>query len=321
MKRKSIILIAVIMMFSLIMTGCGSKEYPQGGQITVIIPKSPGGGTDITARGLIQYMKEHAEGATFVPTNKPDGNGVTGMVETANAKKDGYTLGMVTVELAMFPHLDRSPVTYEDFIPIAAPIADPAAVIVPVDAPYQTLQEFIDYAKAHPGELQVGNSGTGAIWHLAAVAMEDQFGIELTHVPYSEGTAPSIAAVVGGHIDAVMSSPSAAKAQVDAGALKILAVMADERTDIFPEVPTFKELGFDFSIRAWAALVAPKDTPEEIVDYLVTAAQATVNDPAFKEYLSKQGISPVDITGDEVYKMMEADHKYYGELLKMVDVQ
>ena len=130
-----------------------SVDYPTK-DITVIIPKNPGGGTDVSTRGLIQYMKNYIDGSNFVPTNKPDGGGVTGMVETANAKADGYTLGAVTVELAMFPHQGKCTVTYEDFAPICAQIAAPAALIVPADAPYDSLQEFVDYCKGTPAPFR-----------------------------------------------------------------------------------------------------------------------------------------------------------------------
>ena len=127
------------------MAGCGSAggsaKYPSK-DISVIIPKAAGGGTDTAARGLLQYMKENLDGANFVATNKPDGGGVTGMVETSAAKADGYTLGMVTVELAMFPWQDKCQVTPEDYAAICAPIAAPAALIVPADAPYDSVDDF-----------------------------------------------------------------------------------------------------------------------------------------------------------------------------------
>lgn len=239
------------------MTGCGSAggsdKYPSK-DISVIIPKAAGGGTDTAARGLIQYMKENLEGANFVATNKPDGGGVTGMVETSAAKADGYTLGMVTVELAMFPWQDKCQVTPEDYAAICAPIAAPAALIVPADAPYDSVDDFVAYCKENPGKVQVGNSGMGAIWHVAAVSFEKEFDVELKHIPYPNGSADIAAALTGGHIDATIADPSSYKSQVDAGEMKILGIMSEERSSIYPDVPTFKEMGHDMVIRAWQAL-------------------------------------------------------------------
>lgn len=320
---KSIISVAAVATMAVGLTACGStatstsKAYPNK-DITVIIPKAPGGGTDISTRGLLQYMKANLKDSNFVPTNKPDGGGVTGMVETSKAKADGYTLGMVTVELAMFPHQGKSPVTYENFIPIIAPIAAPAALVVPKDAPYNSVDEFVAYAKKNPGKIQVGNSGMGAIWHIAAISLEDEYGIKLKHIPYPNGSADIAAALAGKHIDATVADPSNFKSQVDAGSLKILAVMAAERSNLYPNVPTFKELGHDMTIRAWAALVAPKDTPADVITALRDAAKKTVEDPAYKEYFMKQGIDPVNIVGDDVYKMMQEDHEMYKTMLAKI---
>ncbi|RFU63867.1 tripartite tricarboxylate transporter substrate binding protein [Peribacillus glennii] len=319
MKKLASTIVFIFMATLLI--GCSSdssatkeNKFPEK-DITLIVPKAPGGGTDLTARGLAEYAKKQID-QNIVVVNKPSGNGVTGMVEGSKAKKDGYTLTMTTVELAMLPHMNRSPVDYKDFSPIVAPIADPASIMVPADAPYNTLEEFLEHAKKNPGKLKVGNSGVGTIFHLASVAVEDKTGVKFTHVPYNEGSAPAVAALVGGHLDAVSVAPGIAKAQIDAGKIKVLAIMSDEKLPLFPEVPTFKELGYDITIRAWAALNAPADTPDEIMDSLNEIFSKTSKDPEFKKFLEKQGIQPVEIEGEELKNMIEEDHNYYGELLK-----
>lgn len=298
----------------------GSDGYPTK-DITVIIPKAAGGGTDTAARGLLQYMKQNLEGSNFVATNKPDGGGVTGMVETSAAKADGYTLGMVTVELAMFPWQDKCQVTSGDYASICAPIAAPAALIVPADAPYNSVDEFADYCKEHPGEVQVGNSGMGAIWHVAADSFEQEFGVNLKHIPYPNGSADIAAALTGGHIDGTFADPSSYKSQIDAGEMKILGIMSEERSTIYPDAPTFKELGYDMVIRAWACLVAPKDTPEEILASLRDAAKAACESDEYTEYFEKQGIDPQSIIGEECQKMMEDDYAMYEELLKDIALE
>lgn len=299
------------------LAGCGKDggKYPSK-DVTVIIPKAAGGGTDLSARGLIQFMQKELEGSNFVPTNKPDGGGVTGMVETAKAKADGYTLGMVTVELAMFPWQGKANVTPEDYAAICAPIAAPAALIVPSSAPYNSVDEFVAYCKENPGKVQVGNSGMGAIWHVAAVDFEKEYGVSLKHVPYPNGSADIAAALTGGHIDATIADPSSYKSAIDSGEMKLLAVMAEDRLDIYPDVPTFKELGHDMVIRAWAALVAPKDTPKEVLDTLREAAKKASESEEYKAYFVKQGIVPQSIIGDDAQKMMEDDYKMYESLLK-----
>ena len=319
MKKILVVLMAMLTM-AVMLTGCGgdSKKaaYPADGDISVIIPKAPGGGTDISARGLIQFMEKELKGSKFVPVNKPDGGGVTGMVELANAKPDGHTLGMVTVELAMFPHQGKCKNTYKDYAAICSPIAAPAALIVPKDAPYNNVDEFVAFAKANPGKVKMGNSGIGAIWHIAALSFEEEFGVQFKHVPYPKGSADIAAALAGKHIDATLADPSVFKSQVDAGNLKILAVMADTRSVIYPDVPTFKELGHNMTVRAWAALVAPKDTPKEKLEALRAAAKKVCESKEFKDYFMKQGIDPTCIIGADADKMMAEDHAMYEKFLK-----
>lgn len=316
---KKLSLIGAVVLSAIVgAAGAQTLSYPTR-NISVVIPKNPGGGTDTSARTLIEFTKKALpNGILFVPENKPAGNGVTGLIEVARAKPDGYKLVMTTVELAMFPHEGKSPVTYADFTPLVAPIADPCSLVVKADAPYKTLQEFFAAAKASPGKIKVGNSGVGAIYHLAALNMERKLGVKFNNVPYNEGIGPAIGALVGGHIDAVITTPGAAKSQVDAGALRILGVMDARRFELFPEVPTFKEaLGQDLGLnmRAWAVLAAPAKLPKKITDELVAAFDATVKSPEYQTAMKKQGIMPVILLGKDAETMMKDDHQTYQELI------
>ena len=303
MKKLLTLLMLTAMLLGVV--GCGGSAekkaaYPADGDITVIIPKAPGGGTDTSARGLLSFLPNELQGSKFVPVNKPD----------------GHTLGMVTVELAMFPHQGKATVTNKEFVSVCAPIAAPAALIVTKEAPYNSLDEFVKYAKANNGKISMGNSGTGAIWHVAALNFEKEFGVQFKHVPYPKGSADIAAALAGKHIEATLADPSSFKSQIDAGTLKILAVMADTRSEFYPNVPTFKELGHPMAIRAWAALVAPKGTPKEKMDVLRKAADKVCNSKEFKDYFKKQGIDPTAIIGDACDKMMADDDAMYAKFLK-----
>ncbi|MDR1828843.1 MAG: tripartite tricarboxylate transporter substrate binding protein [Methylobacteriaceae bacterium] len=287
--------------------------------ITVVIPKNPGGGTDTSTRLTLEYAKKYLpQGIIFVPENKPSGNGVTGLVEVAGAKPDGHTLVMTTVELAMFPHQGKSPVTYENFTALYAPIADPCALVVRADSPYKTLKDFIAAAKEQPGKIQVANSGTGAIYDLATINIEQQLGVKVKHIPYNEGIGPAIAALVGGHVDAVITTPGTAKAQVDAGVLSVIGVMDSKRFELFPDAPTFKEaLGTDTvtEMRAWAALAGPAKLPDNVRNELVAMFTAVAADPEFQEAMKKQGIMPGAILGDDAANMLKQDHELYAKLI------
>lgn len=325
MKKRLAATAAVLFLALACMVGFdwfGSKDFP-GKNITILVPRAPGGGTDTSTRGMVEYVKGNLpKGVSFLAVNKPEGNGVATMVEGARTKADGYTLTMLIVESAMLPHLGRMNAKYSDYRSICAPIADPAALIVRADAPYNTVEEFIKYAKERPGELRMANPGIGGIMHLAAVNVERKCDVSFKHVPYTEGTGPIIAALVGGHVDATFGTPGTAKSQVEAGKLKILAVMDTKRFALFPDVPTFKEaFGVDFAMRAWAVLTAPKNTPDEVIEYLIAIFKDGMQKPEYKKYMESQGIVPVEIFGKDADKMMEEDYATYGELLKIINAK
>ena len=311
-KLTRILVLALIAALTLCSVSALAADYPTK-DISVIVPKNPGGGTDISMRGILQFMEKANDSLHFNVINNSDGGGITGMVQTAQADPDGYTLGAVTVELDMFPFQGKSDLTYESFDSIIMPIAAPAALIVQADAPYNTLDEFVAYCQENPYTLQVGNSGAGAIWDLATYLMEEEFGITVVHVPYPGGTADIAAAITGGHIEATVADPSSFMSQIEAGTLKCLGVMTDDRTTNLPDVPTFKELGYDLAVSAWATLVAPKGMDEEILTTLREAAATAMATDECKEFFLNQGIDPTDIVGEDADQIMADDYKMYEE--------
>ncbi|MCM3715395.1 tripartite tricarboxylate transporter substrate binding protein [Alkalihalobacillus oceani] len=281
--------------------------------ITLIVPFDAGGGTDATARALASAAEKHL-GVSVGVVNRTGGGGAVGMSEGANAAPDGYTVTMVTVELATLPHLGLAPITYENFAGIGQMNFDPAAVTVPADAPYDTLEEFIEYAKENPG-LQMGNSGTGSIWHLAGASIEQATGTEFNHVPY-DGAAPAVTALLGGHIDVVPVSPAEVLTHVEAGTLKTLAVMSNERSPAMPDVPTFAELGIDaVAVGPWRGLTVPKDTPPEVIEVLTEAFSKGAQEEEFIEFMDNNGLGIVILDGPEFEAMMQESHDFYGELI------
>jgi len=217
-SKKYIVAMLTLVLF-LVMAACSDSnektdesngetekiDYPTK-SVTLISPTSAGGGTDLTARALATAAEKHL-GQSIGVVNKPGASGSLGMTEGANAKADGYTVTMVIAELTMLEHLGISTLSYEQVKPVALVNLDPAALTVPADAPYNTLEEFVAYAKENPGKLNVGNAGSGSTWHLAAESLAKSADIELNHIPF-EGASPAVTALVGGHIDAVTVSPA-----------------------------------------------------------------------------------------------------------------
>lgn len=319
--KKTVSLLLVVFMVVMAFCGCsGSAKYPSK-NINVIIQYSPGGPTDMSVRGLLDVAgRKLPKGVSFVPVNKTGAGGIIGMTETANSKPDGYNIGVIAVDLLMHHYLGKTDLTLDKFIPLATTMADPYGLVVRSDAPYQTVDDFIKYAKEHPGEVAVGNTSAGGAPHLAALAFEKQFGIQFKHVAYN-GSADCIAAIVGKHIDATFTQPSPAKAQMDAKELKMLGVLDKQRMKSFPDVPTVSETqNIDFAMRGWVVIVAPAKTSKEHVDYLKNLFADTVKDPEYQKVITSLGMQPVVIVGDDLTKMLEEDDAFYRDLLKDVNI-
>nr|WP_259651779.1 tripartite tricarboxylate transporter substrate binding protein [Variovorax sp. UMC13] len=295
-----------------------ADDYPSK-PVELVVPASAGGGTDALARGFAEIARKHFP-QPFIVNNKPGASGVVGMGEVLNSKPDGYKVSVVIAELVILPHLNLSKFTYADFRPIARLNADPSAITVKADAPWNTIEEFLAASKAKPGEMRVGNSGNGSIWHLAAAGLEDKAGVKFNHVPY-QGAAPGVVALLGGHIDAVAVSPGEVAVHVQAGKLKILAVMADQRLKAFDKVPTLKERKIDLSIGTWRGLAVPKATPTAVVDVLRAAARKTAEEPAMREALEKLNLGFSYLDAAEFGQSMERDHLYFKELVQKVGIR
>ncbi|MDQ8000879.1 MAG: tripartite tricarboxylate transporter substrate binding protein, partial [Pseudomonadota bacterium] len=185
--------------------------------IELLVPYQPGGGTDALARAFADASRKFIQ-QSIVVVNKPGAGGAIGWQEVINAKPDGYKLAVLTVELLTLPHLGLAKFKYDDFQPIAQLNADPAAITVKAEAPWNTIEEFLAEAKKKPDSVRVGNSGNGSIWHLAAAALEDKTGTKFNHIPF-QGAAPAVLALMGGHIEAVAVSPAEVTTYVQAGKL------------------------------------------------------------------------------------------------------
>ena len=324
--KKLLTSLLIVTAMLLGVAGCGSSNteklpekqasYPADGDITVIIPRAAGGGTDNSARILCSLLQKELKGSRFVPVNKPAGGGLTGMTELAKAKPDGHTLGMVTVELVMFPHQGKTTLTYKDFVSICAPVVTPAALIVSGELPCYTLSEFVKFVKANPGKIRMGNAGTGSVWHVAALNFEKEFGVKFKHVPYPKGTADISAALAGKHIDATLADPASFKDQAEKGSVKILGVMTETRSLSLPDIPTFRELGHPMTVRAWAVLAAPKNLPKDRLAILRNAAEKIGASRKYQEQFRKEGIDPVTFSGEKCDAMMAKDDAMYAKLLK-----
>lgn len=281
-KRMLATLLAAATAMSMV-TGCGkSASYPSK-PVTVVCPFAAGGGNDTIVRALVDCAKDKFPKGIAVENRTGSGGDVT----------------------------------YEKWTPIMMANFTCSVITVRADSPYQTLDDLIEASKTT--KLQAGNSGVGAIWHLANVALEQAAGTSFTHVPF-EGGAPMITSLLGGHLDFISCSYAEVYPHVASGEFRVLAALADERMAEDPDIPTAKELGYDVSIGAWRGLGIPKDTPQEIVDYLQDAFIEAAGTDKFKEFMDG-AMYPVIIEDSETFgKRIQQENEMFKELIGSMDI-
>jgi len=285
-------------------------------EVQIIIPWAAGGATDLIFRALAATTGKYL-GQAVVVVNRPGGAGAVGYTECMKAPPDGYTLVSAITPLTILPHQVTTAFTYKSFEPVINVVRDPGMLLVRSDAAWKSLNEFVDYAKKNPDMITVGNSGAGGGVHLIALAFEKTAGVKFNHIPFAGG-GPSVTALLGGHINAVTVSPPEGIEHVKAGKLKIIALFADKRFELFPDVPTVKEQGVDFVMGQWRGLGAPKGTPPDVIKKLHDAFKQGMDDPVFQKN-AKDMVVNLSYLGPEAFgKLMASDDEYYGKLVKEI---
>lgn len=318
-KKSALFLMGMIgVIFSIIVLpvlSTAQVKYPTR-PIQLICPWGAGGGTDRVAR-MLAVLLEKDLGQPVTVVNRTGGGGAVGHTAGATASPDGYTLTIVTVEIAMMHWMGLAKVTYKDFKPVGLVNLDPAGVNVRADAPWKTLKELLDYAKANPGKLKATGTGKGGIWDLARAGMLKAAGIPIDAIPWvpSEGAAPGLAELVAGGVQVVTCSLPEARSMIEAKKVKALAIMGEKRADLFPEVPTLKELGINWSMGTWRGIGVPKDTPEEIVKILEKSLEKAVASTDYKDFMTKNGFGITWMPSAEYGKFMAESDKTMGSIM------
>ncbi len=274
------------------------ETYPSK-YIDIICPFSAGGGTDLLCRTLADCMSE-SFGKPVNVQNVAGGGGAVGHVRGASSKADGYSMTMLTFELATLSLRGFAPVGAEDFSFVARLNADPSCVAVCSDFPADNMEEFLKLARGG-AKLKFGNSGTGSVWHLAAEFFARKAGIEMSSVSF-DGASNAVTAMLGGHIDAVTVSAAELKSHVESGRVKILAVMSKNRLAAFPEVPTCAEFGVDVDFCTWRGIAMPKGVPAEIVDFVGEKLREIAASQRMREFSESTGMNVEYLDGGEFEK-------------------
>ena len=287
--------------------GQAEEQFPTR-PVTAMVAWAPGGGADLVFRALAEVFPKYANGQPLVIENKGEAAGVPGIVDfMQNAAPDGYRVMHWNIAHVIKTHWDDVPFTATAFVPVAKVVQANEYLNVKADAKWQTLQEFIADAKANPGQISLGNAGNGGGNHLAAVLFEQTAGIQLKHIPFSGG-GPSVTGLLTGDCQAAMNVAPEGIPQALAGQVRILAVFGDKRFTDFPNTPTGKEAGLNFTYDQWRGVVAPKGTSDATVLKLQNIFKQCVEDPVYIEKM--KAMSAV---------ASYADAKAFGDLVASED--
>jgi tripartite-type tricarboxylate transporter receptor subunit TctC len=274
---------------------CPAQESWPTHTITMIVPFPPGGVADTVARPVADAMGRELK-QTVVVENRAGAGGGLGMGVAARAAADGYTVLMTLSSISIIPEADRiigraSMYRLDQFKPIARFTADPTVLVVRADSPWQTAQQFIDDLKKPGRDASYGSSGNYGTMHVPMEMLKNATGIHLLHIPYT-GAGPAVVALMGGQVQALSTGPASVLQYVQAGKLRALATWGDSRLAAMPDVPTFKELGYDVTFAQWSGLFVPTGVPDAVMQKLRAAADKAAHDPKVLETIQQAG-SPV----------------------------
>jgi tripartite-type tricarboxylate transporter receptor subunit TctC len=287
--------------------------------VQLICPWGAGGGTDATAR-IIAAILERDLGQPFNVVNRTGGSGVVGHAAINAAAPDGYTIGIITVEIAMMHWQGLTELKPSSYTPLALVNEDPPGVQVSHSSPWQDIKALADAIKAsRPGQLKASGTGQGGIWHLALVGWLQAMGLRGDHVRWvpSNGAAPAMQDLAASGVDIVTCSVPEARAMLDAGRARSLAIMAPQRNPIFPNVPTLNEtLGINYSTGAWRGIAAPPNLPAPIRDVLVAALDRAYKSAEFQDFMRARGFGTVWAGPQEFATFMDRANTGMGEAMR-----
>ena len=283
--------LAVLFLATLAGVASAQEQWPSR-PVHVVVPYTPGTGADILSRVLGPKLAERWK-AAVVTDNKPGATGNIGADFAAKTTSDGYTLLLTATSFTTNPALKPAPFDpVKDFAPIALLATGALGVYINPQVPAKSMREFVTLVRSQPGKLYYSSPGNGGPQHLAMELLKLETGMNIVHVPY-KGAGGAITDLVGGHVQAMISALQTVAPHVQAGRLRMLAVMSAHRAEAFPDVPTLKEAGMpDLEVETWYAMFAPAGTPAGIIDRINRDVNELLKEADVRDVLAKQGLEP-----------------------------
>ena len=303
-------------------TAQAQSNYPTK-PVTLMVPTAPGGTTDIAARMLADPLGK-ALGQTVIVENRGGASGGIAAVAVKRAEPDGHTLLMqYSGYHVITPAVSKQPIGWEarDFQAVANVLNAPQVVVARAGLPIKTMAELIAYAKANPGKLTYASSGNGSLQHVTGAMLEQQAGIQMTHVPY-KGTGPALQDLLGGQVDVTFGTPPPFMQHIQSGKLRALAVTGKTRLASLPDVPTSAEAGLPkLDATSWFAVFAPAATPKPIVDKLSAEIAKVIATPAFRQKAAEQGASADYMTPQQLTEFGKAELVRWTQVVKASKIE
>ena len=320
-KKPSLFLVAASLLCGALASWGADEPFPAR-PVRIVVAYSAGGGNDLIARVLAKQLTE-TWGKTVLVDNRPGASGIVGTELVAKSTPDGYTLILADAPHVtnpyVYPGVRYDPV--KDFAPVSQVGSAPVFLTVYPKAPFQSLAEFIAYAKSEPGKITMGSGGTGTVSHFSGELFQLRTGVKLTHVPY-KGNGPALADAVSGQIQCIFTPVAAAIPLVSTGRLRALAISSAKRTPVAPDAPTFEEAGIaDFRVGNWYGVLAPAGTPRPVVVYLHKEIAAALQTPYVKEKFETSMIDPAGTSPDAFLAFIKQEDARWSQLIKTVGIK
>ena len=317
--KKALVLVLVVLAGLLMVSGlmvAQAADFPNK-PITYIIPFDPGGQTDIEARRQ-QPILEELLGVPVIITYRPGGGGSVGWSELANSPPTGYVIAGNNIPHIILQPLQRGNAGYntEDLEPVSLFQTTPIGLAVLKSSPIESFEDFVQYAKEHPGAITIAGSGTYSGHHIAYLQLEKLAGIKTTYIPFT-GAAPQITAFLGGHTTAILANSNDLVQHQDR--IRVLAIGDDQRFPSLPDVPTFVELGYDMIPRIDRGICVPKGTPPEVIAILEAAFLSIARDPEIQSQMIEQGFVPMALGAQEYKEYIALKTVEYSELMQALE--
>ena len=297
-------------------TLAAAQAWPAARPVRIIVGFTAGGGLDITARLIGQWLSDRL-GQSFVIENRPGADGNIGTEAVVNAPADGYTLLLVAlpnaVNATLYPKLTFN--FLRDITPIASVIRVPLVVLINPSVPATTIPELIAYAKANPGKINMASAGIGSAPHMGAELFNAMAGIHMVHVPY-RGQAPALADVIGGQVHVMFAAAAGTTDYIRSGRLRALAVTTASQTEVFRDLPTVGKFIPGYDAEQWYGIGAPKGTPAAIVDRLNAEINASFADPVMKARFADVGGDPLPGTPADFGRLIADETEKWARVIK-----